>query len=208
MDDAKQPGGAGGAGRAPVGVVRLRDFDNEWFSRGRSKLTETLWLLCDAVLVRSWIPGSLHRRFVLRAFGARIGKRVSIKPGVRIKFPWRLEIGDDSWLGEKVWIDNLAAVRIGSDCCISQGAYVCTGSHDWSSPGFDLVAKPVRIDDGAWVAARSIIGPGVTVGAGAVLSLGSVATSDLAPWGIYRGNPAALLKQRLIGAGCAIRNDR
>ena len=104
-----------------------------WFSRGRSRLVEVLWLVLDALLVRSRVPGSAHRRLILRAFGALIGKRVLIKPGVRIKFPWRLEIGDDSWVGEDVWIDNLAPVQIGANCCISQGVYICTGSHDWGA---------------------------------------------------------------------------
>jgi putative colanic acid biosynthesis acetyltransferase WcaF len=114
-----------------------------------------------------------------------------LKPGLKIKFPWRLVVGDNTWLGEDVWIDNLAPVLIGADCCISQGAYLCTGSHDWSKSGFDLITKPIRIGDRAWIAARAIIGPGVTVGEGAVLGLGSVASGDLAPWTIYRGNPAA-----------------
>jgi putative colanic acid biosynthesis acetyltransferase WcaF len=176
----------------------LRKYDNASFDRGRSKLVEILWLVLDAVLVRSRIPGSSHRRLILRAFGARIGKRVLIKPGVRIKFPWRLEIGDDSWIGEEVWIDNLVEVQIGSNCCISQGAYICTGSHDWGSPVFNLVVKPVKIEDSAWIAAKSVVGPGVKVGEGAVLSMGSVATCDLASWGIYQGIPASFSKHRVV----------
>jgi putative colanic acid biosynthesis acetyltransferase WcaF len=182
----------------PARVVLLRKFNNAWFHRGRPKLVEILWLLLDAALVRSRVPGGTHRRLILRAFGALIGNRVIIKPGVRIKFPWRLEIGDDSWVGEDVWIDNLAPIQIGSNCCISQGVYICTGSHDWGTPTFDLIVKPVRIEDGAWLASRSVIGPGVLVGEGAVLSLGSVATSDLAPWCIYQGVPATLVKQRRV----------
>ena len=182
----------------PARVMQLSKYNNAWFSRGRSKLVEVLWLVLDAALVRSWVPGALHRRLILRAFGAIIGKRVVIKPGTRIKFPWRLEIGDDSWVGEDVWIDNLAAVQIGANCCISQGVYICTGSHDWGTPTFDLIVKPVKIEDGAWLASRSVIGPGVVVGEGAVLSLGSVATSDLAPWGIYQGVAATLVKQRRV----------
>jgi putative colanic acid biosynthesis acetyltransferase WcaF len=182
----------------PAHAVLLRQYDNAWFDRGRSKFVEILWLMLDAVLVRSRVPGYAHRRQILRTFGARIGKRVLIKPGVRIKFPWRLEIGDDSWIGEDVWIDNLAAVHIGRNCCISQGAYICTGSHDWAKSTFDLIVKPVKIGDGAWLASRSVVGPGVVVGEGAVLSLGSVTTSDLATWGIYQGVPATLVKHRAL----------
>jgi putative colanic acid biosynthesis acetyltransferase WcaF len=145
----KHQDSADDAGGSTAESVRLRDFKNAWFGRGRSKLTESLWLLFDAVLVRSWIPGSRHRRLILRAFGARVGKRVLIKPGVRIKFPWRFEIGDDSWIGEEAWIDNLATVQIGANCCVSQGAYICTGSHEWNSPTFNLIVKSVRIKDGA-----------------------------------------------------------
>ena len=196
MDDQTRQDNRKYASEDRAHSVLLRKYDNAWFDRGRSKLVEALWLVLDAVLVRSRVPGYVHRRLILRAFGARIGKRVLIKPGVRIKFPWRLEIGDDSWIGEEVWIDNLAPVKIGASCCISQGVYICTGSHDWATPTFDLIVKPVKIDDGAWIASRSVIGPGVLVCQGAVLSLGSVATSDLAPWGIYQGVPATLVKQR------------
>jgi len=133
---------------------------------------------------------------LLRQFGAKVGNNVDFKPGVRTTFPWRLEIGDYSWIGEGVWIDNLAPVTIGSHCCISQGAYLCTGSHNWSSKGFDLILKPIVIMDDAWLAAKSIVGPGVTVGEGAVLALGSVATGDLKAGWIYQGNPASPLRER------------
>lgn len=183
--------------RAPR-VVSLRDYDSVSFSRGRSKLVESLWLLVDVLLIRSRLPGHFHRRMFLRAFGARVGKRVIIKPGVHIKFPWRLSIGDDSWIGEDVWIDNLALVQVGANCCLSQGAYVCTGSHDWNSARFTLIVSPVTIEDDAWIAARAVVGPGVIVGSGAVLCLGSVATSRLDPWAIYQGVPAVRVNTRQI----------
>jgi len=177
---------------------RLKDFANTSFSRGRSRVVEALWLLCQWALVSSWVPGAVHRCWLLRLFGAKIGKRVNIKPGLRVKFPWRLEVGDDSWLGEDVWIDNLDLVRIGSDCCISQRCYICTGNHDWSRTTFDLITQPVQIQDGAWIASSSIIGPGVTVGRGAVLTLGSVTSKNLEPWTIYRGAPAQEVQKRVI----------
>jgi putative colanic acid biosynthesis acetyltransferase WcaF len=179
---------------------RLKDFANPHFSRGRARVVEALWLLAQWALVASWIPGAAHRRWLLRAFGAKIGERVDIKPGVRVKFPWRLEVGDHSWLGENVWIDNLDIVSIGANCCISQGAYLCTGSHDWSGSTFDLITAPIRINEGAWIAACSAIGPGVTVGEGAVLGLGSVANKDLQPWTIYLGVPAVFVRARIMGA--------
>lgn len=175
---------------------RLAGYAAPNFSRGRSGIVEAAWMLVQWSLVSSWLPGSAHRRLLLRMFGARIGKGVVIKPGARIKFPWRLEVGDHSWLGEDVWIDNLAEVTIGADCCLSQGAYICTGSHDWSRPSFDLLTKPITICDGAWIAARAVVGPGVTVGEGAVLGLGSTATKDLEAWQIYLGVPAMPVAER------------
>jgi putative colanic acid biosynthesis acetyltransferase WcaF len=178
--------------------IKLDSFNNSHFSRDRSMWIEGLWMLVQAILISCWLPGSAHRRVLLVAFGARIGKGVVIKPGVKIKFPWRLEIGDNSWIGEGTWIDNLALVKIGSDVCISQGAYLCTGSHNWSYPTFDLIVKPIAIRDGAWIAAKSIVGPGVTVGDGAVLGLGSTASKNLEPWAIYFGTPANIIGKRIM----------
>lgn len=168
------------------------------FTRGRPALVELVWMVVQAIFVSSFIPGSWHRRALLKLFGATIGANVVLKPGVRVKFPWRLTIGDNSWIGEQAWIDNLAPVTIGSDCCISQGAYLCTGSHDWSAPGFDLITRSITLEPGAWVAAKAVVGPGVTLGRGAVLGLGSVATRDLNPWTVYAGVPATAIKQRTI----------
>lgn len=167
------------------------------YSRGRSKILVALWSFCDALLVSSWLPGSWHRRAVLRTFGADIGRNVVIKPRTRIKLPWKLKIGDHSWIGESVWIDNLAPVTIGENACLSQGVYLCTGSHDWSRPSFDLIVKSINVGDGAWIAAGAVIGPGVQVGTGAVLALGSVATTNLNSNAVYRGNPAEKVADRL-----------
>ena len=186
--------------------IRLKNFANPHFSRGRMRGAEALWLLAQWALVASWIPGAAHRRWLLRAFGAKIGKGVQIKPGLRVKFPWRLEVGDHSWLGEDVWIDNLDQVSIGANCCISQGAYLCTGNHNWSRSTFDLFTGPIRINEGAWIAACSTVGPGVTVGEGAVLCLGSVAKKDLQPWTIYLGVPAAYVRARVMTADEAVKN--
>jgi putative colanic acid biosynthesis acetyltransferase WcaF len=177
----------------------LGEFQNPEFSRGRPLTVEAVWLLVQFLFIASWIPGSRHRRILLRLFGARIGEGVILKPGVRVKFPWRLVIGDYTWIGEDVWIDNLATVSIGSNCCISQGVYICTGNHDWQKKTFDLVTKEVSIGDGAWIAARCVLAPGVRIGKGAVLGLASVATGGIEDWAIYRGNPAVFAKRREIG---------
>lgn len=176
--------------------MRLDLYESGGFDRGRNKLVETLWLIASALLVRSGLPGSRVRIWALRAFGARIGPRVVIKPYVKVKFPWRLSIGAHSWIGEGVWIDNLDEVRIGEHCCISQGAYLCTGSHDWSKETFDLITKPIHIEDGAWICAKAIIGPGVRVGRGAVLMLGTVATHDLVSATCYGTAPVVASRSR------------
>lgn len=178
--------------------MRLDLYNSKGFNRGRSVWIEALWLVLQYFFISSWIPGSAYRIFLLRLFGAKIGKGVCIKPRVRVKFPWRLEIGDYSWIGEDVWIDNLAKVRIGSHCCLSQGVYLCTGSHNWSQENFELIYKPIFIEDKVWLCAKSIVAPGVKIAEGAVLGLGSVATKNLEAWTIYRGMTASLLSQRTI----------
>jgi putative colanic acid biosynthesis acetyltransferase WcaF len=177
--------------------VDLETFDQQSFVRGKPIWLEALWLIVQGLLFSSWVPGSAHRRFVLRLFGASIARGVCIKPRVRVKFPWRLSIAKNSWIGEDVWIDNLADVSIGTDCCLSQGAYICTGSHDWSRSTFNLITRPVRLENGCWICARATVGPGVTVGEGAVLTIGSVATSDLVAWTVYQGVPATARRARV-----------
>lgn len=150
--------------------MRLDRYSLRGFHCDRPRWVETLWILCQAMLVDCWVPGSRHRRWLLRLFGARLGRGVIIKPRVRIKFPWRLKIGDYAWIGEDVWIDNLAEVSIGEHSVISQGAYICTGSHDWASDSFDLVTKPVTVGDQCWVAAFARLSPGVRMEEGSVLA--------------------------------------
>ena len=124
---------------------------------------------------------------------------------MRVKHPWLLSIGDNSWLGEDAWIDNLATVDIGHDVCVSQGAYLCTGSHNWSDPGFGLVVKPIVLSHGSWIGARSMICPGVTVGEGSVAAAGSVVFRDIPPFEVHAGNPARFLRTRqLREAGDAV----
>jgi putative colanic acid biosynthesis acetyltransferase WcaF len=183
--------------KTPQPRIQLAEFSSSKFLRGRPALIEAVWLLAQWMFISSWIPGAAHRRWLLRAFGAKIGRGVNIKSGVRVKFPWRLEVGDYTWIGEDVWIDNLAQVIVGSNCCISQRAYLCTGSHDWSHPKFELITHPIEIKEGAWIAACATVGPGVTVGEGAVLGLGSVASHDLEPWTVYAGVPAKSIRRRL-----------
>ena len=176
--------------------MNLSSFENYGFSRGRPLWVEVIWLLVQALFVNSWLPGSLHRVWLLRLFGAHLGVGVVVKPHFRVKFPWRLTVGDYVWLGESVWIDNLAPVTIGSHVCISQGAYVCTGSHDWRKSSFDLIVRPVSIGDHVWICAKASLAPGTVVGEGAVLCFCTAASGSLAPWQVYSGFSASSLRSR------------
>jgi putative colanic acid biosynthesis acetyltransferase WcaF len=156
-----------------------------------------LWFFVGDSIVRSrLLPISSLKVWILRSFGASIGQGVRIKPGVRVKFPWRLTIGDYCWIGEDVWFDNLAPISLGDHICVSQSVYFCTGNHDWTLPTFDLNVAAIVVQSASWIAARSSIAPGVEIGEGAVLSLGSVAVRSLSPWTIYAGNPAVAIKPR------------
>ncbi|MBJ6144318.1 WcaF family extracellular polysaccharide biosynthesis acetyltransferase [Hymenobacter sp. BT559] len=137
---------------------------------------------------------------LLRWFGARVGKGLVIKPRVRVKNPWRLTIGDHCWLGEAVWIDNLADVHIGSHVTLSQGALLLTGNHDYTVSSFPYRLGAITLEDGVWVGAQSVVCPGVTCPSHAILTVGSVATRSLNAWGIYAGNPAKFVRERVINS--------
>lgn len=111
---------------------------------------------------------------------------------------WKLTIGDHVWLGEYCWIDNLDEVIIGSHVCISQGALLLTGNHDYTQSSFDYRNAPIVIEDGAWIGAKTVVCPGVTVHSHAILTVGSIATKDMEEYGIYQGNPAQLIRKRVI----------
>jgi putative colanic acid biosynthesis acetyltransferase WcaF len=136
--------------------------------------------------------------WILKIFGAKIGSGVVIKPNVKIKYPWKLLCGDHVWIGEKSWIDNLAYVKIKSNVCISQGVYIFCGNHNYKNTSFDLIVEEVLINEGSWLCAKSIVGPGVICGYNSILTVGSVATKNLDDFGIYKGNPAKLIKYRNI----------
>lgn len=179
--------------------VNLGGFDNSWFSTGAPRWKVLAWYVANLLLLRNrFCISSGLKAAVLRAFGAEVGRGVVIKPGVNIKYPWRLRVGDNTWIGEGVWIDNLAKVDIASDVCISQGAMLLCGNHDFTRPTFDLMVGPIALGRGAWVGAKATVCPGVTMGEGAVLVVGSVASHDLEPWTIYRGNPAAAVRKRRL----------
>jgi len=154
------------------------------------------WPVGSLALDSGLLPCTRLKPTILRAFGATVGAGSVIKPHVRIKDPRNLVVGDHCWIGEGVWIDNLAPVTLGDDVCLSQGAYLCTGGHDHTKPSFDLVTGPITVGEQAWIGAKSVLLPGVTVGAGAVVAAGAVVTRDVPAGTIVGGNPARLLKRR------------
>ena len=179
--------------------TRLDLYNNSWYKPGGSKLKMLLWYFTNALVFNSPIfPFSFLKVLLLKIFGGKIGKRVVIKPNVNIKYPWLLEIGSFSWIGEEVWIDNLAFIKIGNNVCISQGALLLCGNHNYSSFKFDLMVGEIHIEDGAWVGAKSIVCPGSIIKSHAVLAAGSVGKGILDLYSIYQGNPAIKIKERTI----------
>lgn len=177
----------------------LSHYDNSWYSPGGGTIKRLAWYFTNVCFfINPLNPFSGIKIRLLQMFGAKIGKGVVIKPGVNIKYPWNLSIGDYSWIGENVWIDNLVQVTVGSNVCISQGAMLLCGNHNYKRQTFDLIVKPIVIEDGAWVGAQSFVCPGVTMHSHSVLSVGSIASKDLMPFSIYRGNPAVKVAERIM----------
>jgi len=151
-------------------LIRLDQFNNDGFDRGAGRLKELAWMVVKAFVFKFHFPlPSSIRVFALRCFGAKIGKGVVIRSGVNITFPWRLNIGDHCWIGDDVLILSLADVSIGDHCCISQRAFLCTGSHDFSKSGFDLITDSISIQSHCWIAAGAFITPGCTVAQGTMV---------------------------------------
>jgi len=167
------------------------------FDRGAPLWKEALWILVSCLWFETPFPfPSSWRRFWLRRFGAQVGRGVVIRSKVRITMPWRLSIGDYSWIGEETQLLTLARIDIGSHVCISQRAFLCTGSHDFRSLTFDLITRPIRIGNEAWIAAQSFVGPGVEIGRGTVVCAGSIVVRSLPEGVIARGNPAQVTGDR------------
>jgi len=163
------------------------------------KFRYAFWLLISNVFFLTNIPyPNFTKVFILKCFGGKVGKNVVIKPWVKIKFPWMLSLGNSVWLGESVWIDNISEIKIGNNVCISQGALLITGNHNYSSEKFELISKPIIIEDGVWVCANTILIGGITIHSHAVLAINSLASKDLEPYSIYSGNPAIFIKKRNI----------
>jgi len=176
--------------------IDLSKYDNSWYRPGHP-IKRCLWFFFNILVFKtSLFPFYRFKVTLLRLFGARIGRNVVIKPSVNIKYPWFLEVGDSVWIGEEVWIDNLAKIQIGNNVCLSQGSLLLTGNHDYAKESFDLMVNPIILEDGVWIGARSIVCGGCICRDHAVLSSGSVASGELESGWIYRGNPSVKIKER------------
>lgn len=178
------------------GRSRATSRNGPSFSLG-NKLRRVAWGLSWLLLAR-WTPPPLHpwRRWLLRAWGAEIGAGARIYASVQIWLPANLSVGAGSVLGPRVRCYNQGHIRVGADVVVSQDASLCASTHEVTDPLFPLILRPIAIGDDAWIAAEAFVGPGVSVGAGAVLGARGVAMRDLAPWTVFSGNPAQPLKPR------------
>jgi putative colanic acid biosynthesis acetyltransferase WcaF len=165
--------------------------------RGKGAITVQLWWLVQGSLF-AWSPQFLYgwRRFLLRLFGAEIGKNVIIRPTARVQFPWKVKIGDHSWIGDEVNLYSLGEIEIGENVVISQRSYICTGTHDPHSLTFDIYGHKITIEDQCWIATDVFVGPGITIGRGTLIGARSSVYKKLPAGKICMGNPAQIIKDR------------
>ena len=175
-----------------------KQFDKKGYHPGASDFKIYIWYLLNLTFIRSGvIPFSTIIVILLKIFGAKIGCDVRIKPGINVRYPWKLIIGDHCWLAD-CYIDNLDMVTIASNVCISQQAMLLTGNHNYKVVSFDLITRPIILKDGVWIGARAVVCPGVTAESHSVLTVGSIATRSLQAYSINQGNPAIKIKDRSI----------
>ena len=179
--------------------VDLSRFTNTDFPKGAGAVKMTLWYFTNAFFfLNPLFPFRSPKPALLRLFGARVGKGVVVHPGVNIKYPWKLTIGDHVWIGQRAWLDNIDQLIIRDHVVISQGAMIIQGSHNYKKVDYPTLSGPVVLEEGSWVGAGAMVMLGVTLKSHSVLAAGSVATKDLEPYTIYQGNPAQPVRERVI----------
>lgn len=180
-------------------LMDLNRYDQSHFDRGRPGWFVLLWWLVQSVaftLSPHFANG--FRAALLRSFGAEIGENVIIRPTARFTYPWKVAIGDNSWVGDDVVFYSFEQITLGSHCVVSQKSYLCTGSHDVEDPTFKLTTAPITVGNGAWVATDCFVAPGVTIGANAVMGARSSAFKDLPPGYICMGSPCKPVRARVV----------
>ena len=174
----------------------LSKYNHSIYHPGKNAIVRGLWYFTNAFIFNNaWWPYYGLKRALLRCFGAKIGRGVVIKPSVNIKYPWHLSIGDYSWIGENVWIENAGDIVIGNHCCVSQGAMLLSGNHDFKSDVFAPTTSPIILKDGAWVGAKAVVCMGVTMENDSILTVNSVLTRNTTSRSIWQGNPAVEKKK-------------
>lgn len=179
--------------------VDLSKYDQSWFDRGKPGYIIALWWIVQDTLFRC----SLHnmygfRNFILRCFGAKIGKNVKIRRKCEITYPWKLEVGDNTWIDDEVLIYNLDKIKIGSNCSITRRSFLCTGNHDIHDPYFGLIVKPINIEDGVWIQADCFIAQNTVIVKNSIIGARSSVFSSVNEEGVYYGTPCKLIKSRSI----------
>lgn len=179
--------------------IRLDQFDKSKFSRGRPRWFEVLWIVAKCTIVQSTVPyPSAVRRVILRMFGAKIGKGVVFRPRLNVHFPWKLEIGDHCWIGDGCQILSLERIVLETQVALGHEVYLAAGNHDIRSATMESKNRPITIRSGSWIASRAFIGPGVEIGEDVVVGAGAVIVRDVEPGVIIAGNPAKVVRERLI----------
>ncbi|OOC59302.1 colanic acid biosynthesis acetyltransferase WcaF [Paenibacillus ihbetae] len=177
--------------------IRLDLYHQEGYTRGRPGWYVLLWWLIQGSLFRfSLHPMYRWRNFLLRLFGAHIGKGVRIRSTAKFTYPWKVAIGDYSWVGDDVEFYSLDHIDVGQHCVVSQHCYLCTGTHDIQDPRFGLITKPIKIKDGAWIASDTFVYPGIVIGTMSVVAARSTVTRDVPSNEVHAGSPARFIKYR------------
>jgi putative colanic acid biosynthesis acetyltransferase WcaF len=183
----------------PLQKTDLSLYNNHPYHPGGNAVKRLAWYLVNALVFKSALfPVNGLKTTLLRLFGAKVGQGITIKPCVNIKYPWFLTIGNNTWVGENATIDCLVTVTIGNNVCISQGALLLTGSHNYKKTTFDLITGSIILEDGVWIGAGALVNQGITAHNHSVLTSGSVATKDLDAYSVYQGNPAVKIRDRII----------
>jgi len=189
-------------------LVRNKLFNSRLgYELGRSVWVLAVWQFVKWGFFLTPIPWpSAIKSAILRAFGAKVGKKVYWKPRINIHIPWKLTIGDYSWVGEEVNIVNFAPVTVGANCCLSQRAFLCSGNHDYRSPDMRYRHAPINVADGVWIGAAVFVGPGVNIGIDAVITACSVVNCDLDGGFIYTGYPCKAVRKRWSDSASGIKS--
>lgn len=179
-------------------IQQLNTFKLPNNFRGKNAFTVQLWWIVQSILFRT-SPQIMYgyRRFLLRIFGAKIGKNVIIRPSVKITYPWKTSIGDYSWIGDDVSLYSLGEIVIGKNVVISQKSYLCTGSHDYLNSSFSIFAKKIVIEDECWIATDVFVAPGVTIKKGTVVGSRSSVYKNLPANKVCVGNPVKIIRDRI-----------